>query len=567
MIRKIEIDRFKSLQHVELNLGKVNVLVGANNSGKSSILQAIQFATSVAQTSQLSLSAPKYNKLGVLATSVYPNQLIYSPVKDPYTLAKGGVLKEDEAQAICVRFEDDTGDSVKATFRKGKNKNISANFNGREIGNKLLSLENPFCMYVPGLAGIPFEEEIRPVGVVRRISAKGDSNTVFRNVLYRLFQSDTWEIFMQDIRSIFPYIQIEIEAREDSDGQIAVKFRFADDEEYLPIDLAGTGILQAIQIAAYVNYFRPEILLLDEPDSHLHPDNQRLLASMMLRLAERDDTSIIISTHSRHLMAALREDATFFLVHNGSVSTDEYDHYAGLLELGALDEYDEIRNGRLQYVILTEDSSEESRRCLTKVLEASGFAKSEYRIYSYNSISKIDSAKLFSQFLLDLNPSIKVIVYRDRDGLYDDEVADERAKIEYSDRVRCVIAEKNDIEMYFCNKDHIKRICAEIGITITDEDIDTIISNAMLECEDESRSKLYALRAEIARRKGDKDTGAVMLKADREFSSNKEKYTYGKKLCGLIRGKLQQKAGCNIDFFRVSDAIKDAYLEAIHMAA
>jgi energy-coupling factor transporter ATP-binding protein EcfA2 len=567
MIRKIEIDRFKSIEHVELNLGKVNVLVGANNSGKSSILQAIQFATSVAQTSQLSPSAPKFKNKDALATSVYPNQLIYSPVKDPYTLAKGGVLKEDEAQAICVKIEDETGKSVKATFRKGKNKNISANFIGHEIGDKLLSLENPFCMYVPGLAGIPFEEEIRPVGVVRRISAKGDSNTVFRNVLYRLFQSETWEIFMQDIRSIFPYIQISINAKEDTDGLVDVRFRFDNTDEYLPIDLAGTGILQAIQIAAYVNYFRPEILLLDEPDSHLHPDNQRLLASMMLRLADRDDTTIIISTHSRHLMAALREDATFFLVHDGCISADAYDHYAGLLELGALDEYDDIRNGRLQYVVLTEDSSPKSRRYLEKVFEASGFASNEYKIYSYNSISKIDSAKTFAQFLLDLNESIRVIVYRDRDGLYDNEVEQERQKIEFNERVKCIIAEKNDIEMYFCNKEHLNSICEKMGLVHTNEELQILIEEAIAECEEESKSKFYAHRVEIARRLYGNDTGAAMVEAEREFTTDRLKYMYGKKLSGVISSKLQQKFGQNINIFDASPAIQDERLVTLHSAA
>ncbi len=567
MIKKIEIERFKSIQHVELNLGKVNVLVGANNSGKSSILQAIQFATSVAQTSQMSVKAPKFSKDGTMPTSVYPNQLIYSPVKDPYTLAHGGVLKEDEAQAIRVSFTDDSGESVIATFRKGKNKNISANFTGVEIGKRLLSLEKPFCMYVPGLAGVPFEEEIRPVGVVRRISAKGDSNTVFRNVLFRLYQSATWENFIQDIGSIFPSIQINIDAREDTDGQIDVKFRFSDDEEYLPIDLAGTGILQAIQIAAYVNYFQPEILLLDEPDSHLHPDNQKLLASMMLRLSERDDTTIIISTHSRHLMAALRDDASFFLVHKGGVSTSEYNHYLGLLELGALDEYDEIRNGRLKYVVLTEDGSANGKKYLSKIFEASSFCESDYRIYSYSGVSNVASAKMFAQFLLDLNPSVRVIVYRDRDGLYDEEIDEEKSKIEFDARVRCVVAAKNDVEMYFCNKDHIKMVCSEAGITISDEEIDTIINEAMNECEDESKSKFYAHRTEIARKKDGNDTGKAMVIAEREFSNNKEKYIYGKKLSGLIRGKLQQRIGCNIDIFKTTSAIKDENLVAIHLAA
>ena len=53
MVKQITIERFKSIESATLDLGKINVLVGANNSGKSSVLQALQFATSVAQTAKL----------------------------------------------------------------------------------------------------------------------------------------------------------------------------------------------------------------------------------------------------------------------------------------------------------------------------------------------------------------------------------------------------------------------------------------------------------------------------------------------------------------------------------
>lgn len=41
MIEKINVNGFKSLRDFELNLGRVNVLIGANGSGKSNILEAI----------------------------------------------------------------------------------------------------------------------------------------------------------------------------------------------------------------------------------------------------------------------------------------------------------------------------------------------------------------------------------------------------------------------------------------------------------------------------------------------------------------------------------------------
>ena len=141
MVKQVKIERFKSISSATLDLSKINVLVGTNNAGKSSVLQALQFATSVAQTAKTYSQNVKFDKNGVWATSVYPDQLVYSPVKDPYTLAQGGVLKEDSDLGIAVSFLEDSGDIATATFRKGRNKNIAARFEGANVGQKLASLE------------------------------------------------------------------------------------------------------------------------------------------------------------------------------------------------------------------------------------------------------------------------------------------------------------------------------------------------------------------------------------------------------------------------------------------
>ena len=41
MIRTLKIERFKSLVKLELELGRVNVFIGANGSGKSNLLEAV----------------------------------------------------------------------------------------------------------------------------------------------------------------------------------------------------------------------------------------------------------------------------------------------------------------------------------------------------------------------------------------------------------------------------------------------------------------------------------------------------------------------------------------------
>lgn len=45
MLQKISIQNFKSLKMVTLELQKVNLLIGANNSGKSNFLKALEFVS------------------------------------------------------------------------------------------------------------------------------------------------------------------------------------------------------------------------------------------------------------------------------------------------------------------------------------------------------------------------------------------------------------------------------------------------------------------------------------------------------------------------------------------
>src|SRR3977135_808420 len=49
MIRKVRVENYKSIPDLTLDLGRVTVLIGANGSGKSNILEAIALASAAAQ--------------------------------------------------------------------------------------------------------------------------------------------------------------------------------------------------------------------------------------------------------------------------------------------------------------------------------------------------------------------------------------------------------------------------------------------------------------------------------------------------------------------------------------
>lgn len=162
MLERVTIERFKNFNEISLELDKVNVLVGSNNSGKSSILQAVQFAVSAAQTS--GIEGARWLKGERLPTSISPNQLIYSPFRDVTALAPNRNLREEREYAIKIGFKEaETTNEVEITVRRGRNKNITIELKGKALGTELQKIETPFSIFVPGLAGIPSAEEYKEV--------------------------------------------------------------------------------------------------------------------------------------------------------------------------------------------------------------------------------------------------------------------------------------------------------------------------------------------------------------------------------------------------------------------
>src|SRR6266849_6099627 len=109
-IASVTIRRFKRLAEVHLELGDTTLLIGANNSGKSSILQAIHFAVSIAQSARLVGEGVAWRS-DAFELSFNPAQLIYSPVADVMSLATGGTLQEPRPTQIEIEFVDDVGSS------------------------------------------------------------------------------------------------------------------------------------------------------------------------------------------------------------------------------------------------------------------------------------------------------------------------------------------------------------------------------------------------------------------------------------------------------------------------
>lgn len=555
-LQSVSVLRFKGIVDASIDASDINVFIGANNSGKSSLAQIIHFGIGLWQSIQ---HAGRWRNKRTVSVSLSPTELLYSPCVDLYALGHGGQLIERPNSAIELAFVLKSGEKIRTTIRKGRNGNIQVSVDNVEVARRIASLEKPFTIYSPGLAGIARHENYISNGVLLRTIARGDANLVFRNILLRLSSdehADSWVEFLDDLRKIFPDIVIEVKYREETDEFITVMVNSG--PASVPIELAGTGILQAVQILSYVHYFHPSVIILDEPDSHLHPNNQRLLCKLLQGVAEDRDTQVFLTTHSRHVVDALSGQAAFLWVRSGTVERIGKDHdLAVLLDIGALDVKEMLSQTVAKCIVLTEDSI---KRGLEVLLKSSGFPMDETLVLAYYGCTSPHNLRPLLDLIRASNPNSKIVVHQDRDYLTDDE------STAWETQIRNMLAEPFltggvDIESHFLNAEHL----AELNSQST-SDMADLIRKSTLENRDVSIEKYVNGRTDIAKKNGTFGTlnvGHLATQAPKTLDENSERYRHSKTIVKEIRRRFQKTYATNLRIVEVSDKIKVAELAAI----
>lgn len=458
-VESVRIRKFKAIDDLSLVLKRINVIAGGNNAGKSCALQAIHVAVALAQTAKAESAA-----------NFSPEKLRYAPTDLFLDLKHKEALSEIGAP-VSVDFNVREGGDVQSfpvTLRRGRNSTISTvapRDLASGLGASLASSERPFSVYVPGLAGIPSRETYQGRLVVDRGAVRGDANLYLRNVLYRLFKDPVKKAkFEQRLERLFPGLRLFADVFDDNKHE-SIPVEYLRGGVKRPLDMVGTGTLQAIQILGYASFYQPVLLLLDEPDAHLHPDNQVRLVEALDLLSKEENLQILLATHSRHLIQAVRElddVATFHLKGGALVGTDS-NLSELLVDLGAVDKYEVLSLIGKNWLILGEDKLVESDKNhpLRVLLKRHGVGDEKSLIMSFRGCTELRSVALLAAFCSAHHPSVRILVHRDRDFLTDAEI-DELLKkpLSVMSNVSLFVTDGCDLESSFIEVGHIANVCA-----------------------------------------------------------------------------------------------------------
>lgn len=540
---KILVSKFKGIDKGEVELDNITVFVGSNNSGKSSFIQAIQFAVSGGQT--LTLNSVPWRKEETTRSSTFNSEeFLYNPTQKIEELHHREKLTQTSG-VISISFEDN-GELSEISFGKGRNKGITTKLTGKPIGDKLCSLEKPFCVYVPGIAGIPIEETYEPEIKVRKSAVRGNSNNFLRNILLRIRNNDDsekWSRFTESLNFIYPNISLTVNYDENSSEYIDCLINF--DDHTLSLDSIGTGVLQTIQIFAYMEYFSPRLLLLDEPDSHLHPTKQKLLAQEIQKRAnENSEMRVVFSTHSMQLLRSLNSAKTYHFI-NGQ-PTESSSESSILLDIGALDADYLFSKPNLRYVLITEDKVDnvrEKKNYIKHFLIAHGLSENEFVLHSYNGCKNMHTAGVLQELVQKHIPSSKVILHVDRDQRWTDEDPDIqilRSKA-ITHNIKLFITEFSEIENYFCQPSHVESVYS-IGLHNADLIYKECLSELTNEVERKTKDFILNERMTlITDNKGRVRSEALEGLVATATESYYERICPGKELLSKLRAKLEER--------------------------
>ena len=396
MLTNIQIRNFKKLDAVSFELGKSVVLIGPNNSGKTTALQALALwdigvrrwnEKYGSKASPMERPGVTINRRDLIAIPVPNANLLWRDLHVRSIAGRGS--GQQRTQNIRIEIVVDG-------INEGRAWSCGLEFdyaNEESFYCRPLRLDDndpPKRMpvppqaalsrvaFLPPMSGLADREFIKQTGEVGVLIGQGQTAQVLRNLCYQVYgelEAVTQELLQ--LREARPPYGVQ---RPDFDGTPAWKELVAHLNRLFGVKLlppvyikerseivmayeepggakldlssAGRGLHQTLLLLAYL-YANPQtVLLLDEPDAHLEVLRQRQTYQLLNELAGRQGSQIIAASHSEVVLneAADRDIVIAFVGKPHRINDRGSQVVKALTELGFEQFYQAEQTGWVLYL-------------------------------------------------------------------------------------------------------------------------------------------------------------------------------------------------------------------------
>jgi len=366
MIQHIKIENFKSIPSLDLDLGRVNLLIGENGCGKTNILEAVALGSAAEKRD---LSAASLALKGIRVTEGDFMKSGFSLIGVPETILLKVLLKNGEKLRADLRVVSDSGDSLlervpladKIDWESASEDELAAlgmkiiekgapeTFEGMEEekrkqlsndesfkkhmvemlryaittlvdGAEKLYISDPFyssfLLYAPEntfLRRFEDEGQIRPLGIrgeglfshLADLTRKHPE--VFQKINENLQLIDWFEGFDIPKDLIFNERRIQIKDRYLEDGIAYIDQRSSNE-----------GFLYLLfYVTLFTSPYTPKFFAIDNIDNALNPRLCAKLIEVLTRLAKENDKQVLLTAHNPGILDGLNlhdEEQRLFVI-------------------------------------------------------------------------------------------------------------------------------------------------------------------------------------------------------------------------------------------------------------
>jgi hypothetical protein len=466
----LEIENFKHFgdrQRIELN--HPAVLIGPNNCGKTSAIQALALWSQAVKTwydvrkdsSAKERTATALNRLSIVAVPVqrtrffWHNTNVRTGTKDILLTITVGIEFNGQVVSLPMRFRNQGDELVYCT----PDESVAANLDlMRHAAHMNVELLYP-------MSGLETEEPILQPGRIGVLLGQGQTAQVLRNLCLMVAKDtpDDWKSIVVLMRRLF---NVTLDTpQETTRGAIEMRYRQPGVREPLDVSSSGRGFQQMLLIFAYLYSHKGSVLMVDEPDAHLEILRQKQVYVLLRDIASENKSQVVMVTHSEVILdEALDNNLTLLLDGKADDLARKTEIRNSLKHFGA-DHY--IKARERGYVLYVEGGTDvDMLRALAELLKHPIAAAWDERINSFyvqnnypdksrdSELERVEGGfgitpKDHYNGLRNLLPELKGLAILDNDG------ADRKASIDGG--LTLAYWRRYEAENYFVSPDVLRR--------------------------------------------------------------------------------------------------------------
>lgn len=285
-IKKVRVSNFKSFDELEVELRPLNVVVGANASGKSNFLEIFRFLRDI-------VAFGLENAVSLQGGMDYLTNLQLGPTRP--------LVLELEYEDDEFRFQE-TYRLVLAVDRSGTGFEVLEENVGPDLGDgkRTRAGKLPFPPLPFDLAVFDFEPKLSKLAIPLGGKADLEPNASNLAIALRNLLRDEAEskVLVRLVRDLLPFVE-DIKVGPFA-GKLLINLKESYSKSFLPASILSDGTIHLTALVYALYFERAAFTAVEEPDRNIHPNLVARVVDLLVDASHHKQ--LVVTTHSPELV-------------------------------------------------------------------------------------------------------------------------------------------------------------------------------------------------------------------------------------------------------------------------